>query len=197
VVTVTVRDGAAFERGRGLQSGRWGMAFGTGALADREEDRVPTLTLWADADAIGEDATARLREAWSALLARAMDAGGAQGVLLRSGWTPAMPEHTAYETACGIDGRATTTRAWVARWVRVPGNDRLWLGPALAARLGAEARARLAEIADVEARSEGLAIALREPAQAGALEEALAELLPSEQEAHAANAAWYAAARKE
>ncbi|MCZ7679238.1 MAG: hypothetical protein M5U28_10975 [Sandaracinaceae bacterium] len=113
-----------------------------------EEERAPALGLYADVSVIGEEKARGLREAWSAIAERAIaDGAAAQAVLLRSGWTPSIAtlQQTAYELVCGIDPPVTTLRAWVRRWVRVPGNDRLWLGRELASRVTGEVRAALRE----------------------------------------------------
>ena len=159
--------------------GAWGVSFGTGVLPSSEGDRVPTLHLYADALALGEDRARRLRDAWSAILERAVCAGGPQAVLYRSGSSSGGIHASPYETATGAPYGLATARTWLGRWLRTPGNDRLWLGPALAAHLDGEARSALASVAQIGERGGLLTVELRRRADVRALEEALACLLPT------------------
>lgn len=173
-------------REEGPRAAGWGVALGTGVLPMMEEERAPALGLWADASALDAEKVSALREAWSSIASHAIASGeAAQAVLLRGGWTPAVASlsRTAYELVCGINDQVTTLRAWVRRYVRVPGNDRLWLGRELAERVTDEARAKLEGIASIEKIGDGIRIELADRAGAGALEEALAEWLPSREDA--------------
>lgn len=185
-VGLEMREGPAFDPNEGPLAPAWGVAFGTTILPMHEEERAPALGLYADVSVIGEEKARGLREAWSAIAERAIaDGAAAQAVLLRSGWTPSIAtlQQTAYELVCGIDPPVTTLRAWVRRWVRVPGNDRLWLGRELASRVTGEVRAALAKIATVSTCGEGVRVELADRARERALEEALAPLLPSHEDA--------------
>lgn len=177
-VDLVVRDGPAFEES---SSDRWGVSFGI-PLVGAQEDALPVLRAWFDADAVGDEPTAHLRARWSAILDAAMGPALVQGALLRRGGDDNGAGATAYETATGTFSSRTTTRAWVTRWLRVPGNDRTWLGPSLASRLEASARAALAKIADVTEREGGLAITLRRRADFAELERALEVLLASHED---------------
>ncbi len=159
--------------------GFWGLSYGRWSVSGPADRAVPTLSCWAAA-VLGEDALRALRDGLSAIIDRAMPSC-LQGVLLRSSWIP-KSGHTAYEAACGTSGRAIE-RQWLTRFVRVPGNDRLWLGPALASRVDREA---VAAVADVVERDGGLVITLRERSQWLALEAALLDLLPGEADANPA-----------
>ena len=192
VVDLSAREGPDFDPEKGPLPAKWGVTFGTDILGRDASERVPTLSLWADTEALGVELSTHLEARWSDVIARAMERDGLQGVVLRGGWPAGgTVDYTAYETACGVGGMIATTRAWLTRWVRVPGNHRLWLGPALAARLDAEARAKLATIADLATNGASLSLTLRQRSDARAFEEALADILPAEADAHAATRAWY------
>jgi hypothetical protein len=188
LVELKVREGPAFDPELGPVPARWGLTFGASILGDREEERVSTLDVWAHVDGLGKSGLGALRQQWIEVVDHAMHHGGVQGVVLRSGWSPQMGS-TAYETAAGAPHGVQTARAWVTRWVRVPGNDRLWLSPALAAHVDPKA---LEAIADVDEREGVLAVALRDPASWRALEEALAKLLPTSEEGDAFRRKWHA-----
>jgi len=172
----------------------WGLTYGTHMIPDHDGDRAATLLLWVDTQAVGPEKTTILRARWAELVARAMAAGGLQGVVHRcDGAMGSTVDYTPYEMACGTSGAMATGRAWLLRWVRVPGNDTLWLGPALAAHLDHEARANLAAVAEVQALDSGvLRVALRSPNDRAAWEQALAPVLATEADARDAMQAWYA-----
>lgn len=200
-VTFTASDEAPTPDPRGFErrEPRWGMAYGTSLLPDREQERAPTLQLWVDARALGAEKTAALRARWAELVADAMAQGGLQGVLFRcDGAMTSWIEHSPYEVACSTSGPIATTRAWLTRWVRVPGNDTLWMGDELAARVGDDARERLRAVAEVTvAAGGGLRVTLREPGAWAALELALADVLATAADAQEASRAWYAPLRAE
>jgi hypothetical protein len=178
---------ATFDEEHGPIAASWGVAFGTGVIAMQDDERAPVLALFADTSSLESSTVHGLSEAWSKLVdeVAARDAL-LQATLFRSGWAPGMAGigETPYESACDIDIFVVTLRQWSARWVRVPGNDRLWLGASLAAQLDAGARERLASIADVRDLGAGWRIALHAPSSAAALEEAIAALLPSAEDSH-------------
>lgn len=156
----------------------WGFAFGTGVLANHEEQRVITLM-------VSSSELAR-EPSWKARIDAAVQAGHLlQASLFRSDDQVSLPGHTAYEAACRLSQTITTLRTWCSRWVRVPGNVALWLGPELGVRAN-DARAAIEEVADVCTLGEGLRIELRDEAAMDRFEHALAELLPSAEDARAA-----------
>ncbi|HJL15888.1 MAG TPA: hypothetical protein RMH99_09540 [Sandaracinaceae bacterium LLY-WYZ-13_1] len=156
-------------------------------LAQHEERRVPCLRVTADLDAVDrwrariDAAAARCQ-----ILQAALYLGGPAGESL---------DVTAYESACGASHGVTTLRDWCERWIRVPGDRGLWLGPTLAARLDDDARAALEPIAEATPVGDGLRIALKDPAHMDAFERALGSLLPSAEDGREASMALHAASR--
>lgn len=189
-VEVTVHDGPAFDPETGPRPGVFGLAFGTTVLPDREEARVPTLSLWLDTEATSvprahrEKVVDELRAGLVALVDRAMAQKGVQASLFRVG-APTPMGSTAYETACRQPHAVGTQRAFVTRYLRVPGDDTTWLGPSLVGHLGADGREALARLGDVTPCGDGLRVTLRDRARFAELEQALAPLLPTFEEAHA------------
>ncbi|AKF08998.1 hypothetical protein [Sandaracinus amylolyticus] len=179
-LTVVATERPMDEVARRGGAGDLGIAVGTSILRDREEERVPTIAAWVDA-AIAP----AVRERWSARIDDAMRARGVQASMSWSG-APIGIEHTPYENACGIAHGVGTLRTWITRWVRVPGNDRLWLSRALAARVD---RGALADVADVHELGDTIRIELRDPADLPRLERAIEDLLPTPEESQRAAAA--------
>jgi hypothetical protein len=175
--------------------GTWGASFGTNILGSGPADQVPTLVLWASADALGEDAATSLEARWSERIDEVMRRGGVQGVVHRWSAPTASVDHLAYESACQTGGLHVTWRPWLERWIRVPGNRRLWLGPALAARLTTAMREALAPIATITPCGEGVAIALGSRRDERAMERALADLLATSADAQSASREWVMAQR--
>ncbi len=189
-VDVTVYDGPAFDPETGPRPAVFGLTFGTTVLPDREEARVPTLSLWFDTEAASvprahrEKVVEELRAGLVALVDRAMAQKGVQASLFRVG-APSSMGATAYETACRQPHAVGTQRAFVTRYLRVPGNVATWLGPSLVGHLGEGARDGLARVGEIAPCGGGLRVTLREPARYPELEAALAPLLPTHDEAHA------------
>lgn len=168
-----------------LSAPGWSLTFGTGALAHREERRVPCLHV----------TTTRLdrRTPFRDRIDEAVSSGLVlQAALYRSGAEQGGPDVTAYEVACGAPYGATTARAWCERWVRVPGDLGLWLGPTLLERLDDPSRGALAEIAALDPIGEHVRVRLRDRADLDALERALAAVLPSAEDAREAVTALHA-----
>jgi hypothetical protein len=88
-------------------------------------------------------------------------------------------DHSPYEDACGIRGKFTLQRRWCTRFLRGIGTDGIWLGPELLARVDRRAVDALCE---TEPFGEALRLVAREGVTLGALEEALAPVLASEQD---------------
>lgn len=163
----------------------WGFAFGTGVLAHHEERRVVALRV--------SSASLERADAWRARIDEAAARGQLlQAALYLSGPAGESLDVTAYETACGAAHGVTTLREWAERWIRVPGDRGLWLGPSLAEHLDAHARARLEEIATVEAVGECLRVVLLERERLDDLERALSELLPTTEDGREVMSALYA-----
>jgi len=122
----------------------WSIAVGLGLIPVGVEQRVPTLHVTANI----ADASDSQRADISAILEQALDRaivmGALSGAIRRMG-TPGGRgvDHSDYETACGIQGSFTTSRAWCSRWLRMPG-ELTWLGPSLVAHLDRDAGARAA-----------------------------------------------------
>lgn len=107
--------------------------------------------------------------------------GGLQAVLWRTGQRVSDPAATLYERVVGLDAcDGLMERGWLGRWIRVPGNDTLWLGGALASSLAPEALGELSAIASVEPCGAGVRAELRAPSEVRRMESALEALLPSE-----------------
>lgn len=185
LVDVTVREGPAFDPETGPNLGLWGVSFGASVLGDRDDARVGALTVWIDAEAAGEARTCEVRAMLVGLLDEIMRADGVQASLFRCGAT-APAYSSAYEDACSAPHDVRTGRSYVRRWLRVPGNDTLWLGPSLLSHLPAAARSALEAIATVEPCGPASRIGLSDAKHAQLLEEAVAALLPTAQEARAA-----------
>ncbi|NOU30678.1 MAG: hypothetical protein HOO96_22490 [Polyangiaceae bacterium] len=185
LVDVTVREGPAFDPETGPNLGLWGLSFGASVLGDRDDARVGALTVWLDADAAGEARTSEVRTMLLGLLDEIMRGDGVQASLFRCGAT-APAYSSAYEDACGAPHDVRTGRSYVRRWLRVPGNDTLWLGPSLLAHLPAAATSALEAIATVAPCGSATRIGLSDAKHVPLLEEALAPLLPTVEEARAA-----------
>ncbi len=185
LVDVTVREGAAFDAETGPNLGLWGLSFGASVLGDRDHARVGALTVWLNAEAAGEARTREVRAMLLALLDDVMRGEGVQASVFRCGAT-APAYSSAYEDACGAPHDVRTGRNYVRRWLRVPGNDVLWLGPSLLSNLPAAATSALEAIATVEPCGPAMRIGLSDARHAPALEQAVAALLPTALEASAA-----------
>jgi len=189
-VDVTVYDGPAFDPETGPRPAVFGLTFGTTVLPDREEARVPTLSLWFDTEAASvprahrEKVVEELRAGLVAIVDRAMAQKGVQASLFRVG-APTSMGATAYETACRQPHAVGTQRAFVTRYLRVPGDDTTWLGRSLVGHLGEGAREGLARLGDVLPWGGGLRVTLRAREELPKLEEVLAPILPTFEEAHA------------
>jgi hypothetical protein len=104
---------------------------------------APELGLWIDLAGVDAARVAQLLDAARAIVDTAMrDGDGLQAFVARWAYAPnfAGSGANAYEQASGlrIDHRQT---AWCTRWLRGVSTDGTWLGPALRARLGADAPA--------------------------------------------------------
>lgn len=171
----------------------WFFGVGSSVLGDRAEERLSAVAASCDTERLGEPRARALRDVWCALLDGAFARGGVQAVVYRADqqlYSPATC--TAYERATGAAEGMSTVRTWAQRWLRLPGNDRLWVGPTLAAHLGEPERTALAELGTLQPCGEGWAFALRERALVPAFERALASLLPTAEQSHAAMLQWYA-----
>lgn len=175
----------------------WSLGVGSSVLGDRAEERLTAVAVSCHAEHLGEPQALALRDAWCALVDGAFARRGVQAVVYRADERIYSPSScTAYERATGAAEQMSTVRSWAQRWLRLPGNDRLWLGPTLAAHLGPSERAALEEIGTLRPCAEGWAFALRERALVPALERALASLLPTAEQAHAAMREWFAVPRE-
>lgn len=189
-IDVRVRESPAFDPEKGPSPEVFGLTFGTTTLPNHEETRVPTLSLYFDTEAASvprahrEKVVEALREGLVAILDRAMAVKGAQASLFRVG-APTSLGATPYEQACRMPHAAGTLRAYATRYLRVPGNDTTWLGPALLAHLGEREREALARLGDVTPCGAGLRITLGDRTRFAELEQALASLLPTFEDAHA------------
>ncbi|MGE0786370.1 MAG: hypothetical protein AB7S26_11935 [Sandaracinaceae bacterium] len=160
----------------------WSLTFGTGVLPRAEEARVVCLR--------ASSADLSLREAWRARIDALFDAGQLiQAALFHRDPTGESPDVTAYEQACGAAHGVTTLRAWCERWVRVPGDAGLWMSHAIANHLDDETRAALRAIAEVDERSRGVRISLRDRDDMDALEAALSAVLPTDADGREASLA--------
>lgn len=160
-----------------LRAGALVLAAGEGLL--QREGRAPTLMASLDGP---PDELPQRRERLTTLI----DALARRGVVLqatlhRTGWTPSsFVDHTPYETACGISHGVSVRRSWCERWLRVPGDDRLWLSPSLVAHVD---RAALEALGELDAVGPTSRFTARDRAQVAALEAALAPILPSAEDA--------------
>lgn len=184
LVDVTVREGPAFDPESGPNLGLWGLSFGASVLGNHDDARVGALTVWLDADAAGEGRTTEVRSMLLGLLDEIMRGEGVQAVLFRCGAT-APAYSSAYEDACGVHHDVRTVRSYARRWLRVPGNDTVWLGPSLLANLPDASAAALEAIATVAPCGPAKRIGLTDAKHASALEHALAGLLPTAEEGRA------------
>jgi hypothetical protein len=158
------------------------MAFGTSLGAPEDEGHHPLTVLAASADVagLGTGDRASLRAALVALVDEAMTGlDGVQATLAR--WREPVHgvDRTSYEGAARIGGYATLRARWATRWLRAAGNDAIWLGPALLARLGEQGRAAAEGVACPRAVGPALCLELPAPDRVAALEAALSALLPS------------------
>jgi hypothetical protein len=189
-IDVRVRASPAFDPETGPSPEVYGVTFGTTVLPNHEGARVPTLSLYLDTEAASVSLEHRakvvegLRAGLMAILDRAMAGKGVQASLFRVG-APTSMGATAYEQACRMPHDVGTKRAFVTRYLRVPGSDTTWLGPSLAAHLGPTERQALASLGDLTPSGDGLRITLADRARFGELEQALTSLLPTFEEAHA------------
>jgi len=163
----------------------WSLSFGTGVLAMHEDRRVVALRV--------SSASLERADAWRARI----DEAAARGQLLQAAMYLSGPaseslDVTAYEQACGAAHGVTTLREWAERWVRVPGDRGLWLGPTLAARLDEDARAALRDVAIVEPVGGCLRVVLGDREHLDDLERALAALLPRSEDGNEVMRALYA-----
>jgi hypothetical protein len=91
-------------------------------------------------------------------------------------WNAIYLDSTPYEVACSLGGQCTTALFWCKKYLRGV-TERVWLGPALLARLSG---ADLKTVAVVTQVGDGVRVELREDATLDRLEEVLAPLLPNE-----------------
>jgi hypothetical protein len=166
--------------------------FGSGFLwSARPEPGIPPraacghVALWLDLEDLDDGRQASAAAVLEGVVDDLVrDARGLQAFVARWAWAPMMTAGaTPYEQACGIDGQVTTTRTWGSRFLRAV-TERLWLGPALLARIGGPAA--LAPVADVRPVGDAVALALRPPATLADLERVLAPLLPGRSDWEAA-----------
>ncbi|NUO51798.1 MAG: hypothetical protein HOV80_23345 [Polyangiaceae bacterium] len=88
---------------------------------------------------------------------------------------------TPYEKAVGIEGKDVTRGTWAARYLRAVGDEAVWLGPPLVARLSDPSKMALAAAAAgcEELPSGALSIAVGGHERRPAVERALEASLPS------------------
>jgi hypothetical protein len=161
------------------------LAFGTGVLANDEDQRVVALRV----------STTDLERVptWRARIDAAAERSELlQAALYLTGPVGESLDVTAYEQACGAAHGVTTLRDWAERWVRVPGDQGLWLGPSLLAHLDDAAHEALSEVASVASVGECLRVVLSERQRLDDLEHALAAFLPSRDDGRKAMTALYA-----
>jgi hypothetical protein len=115
----------------------------------------------------------------------AIERGAARGLILQAtlaswGDAPSLAM-TPYEKAVGIEGKDVTRESWVTRYLRVVGDDTVWLGPPIAARLPEDAKAGLQSAAARcgELPRGGLSVTVGGRARRSSVEQALRALLPS------------------
>ena len=168
--------------------GNDGFSFGRSlyhALRPSTSDPdLPTLAFWLSAKERAVHELAHARELAVAIVDDAFVRGkGTQAIVARAGrMFSSTLDLTAYETACGIGGQCTLRKSWQTRWVRTIAPGTLWVGPALAGRVevGAAAWSPIGEghravVEDV-----------------GAIEQALADVLPDRDAWSVAACAMYA-----
>lgn len=166
-----------------------GFVFGRPILPPpslHDDAELTALILWVRLDGLD----AATRESLTSLLTEIADEaiaeqGGVQAFLTRWGQEGGSPDATPYEQACGLHGPMLLLRSWCTRWLRAVGNSRIWLGSSLCSHLGEASRARLERVAIVRRVGTGLRVELRDdgPDTTRSVEEALAELLPSREDA--------------
>lgn len=161
-----------------------GFSFGTSILPSgtKSDPELPTLGLWLD---VSEKRDAEIDRARATLHAIADDAmkneRGAQAIVARWGWAPSQSlDTTAYELATDIQGQVTLRRSWATRYLRGVATGTLWLGKDIAERV--TDRSALAKIAVVESLGDVLKITVRRDEELDAVEQALAPLLPTQEE---------------
>jgi hypothetical protein len=122
------------------------------------------------------------------------DYDGIQGFVTRWGAAGGSLDSTQYEQAAGIHG-PTMLRSWSTRWLRGVSNHARWLGPELRSRLARDEFEALSSVAQVEAAGSFLRVTLRtgENEEVSRVEEALAALLPTREDAWSAQKAAYQA----
>lgn len=120
------------------------------------------------------------RDALHAAIARGIERGLILQASLGSwGEAPSIVS-TPYEKAVGIDGKHATRKSWVTRYLRVVGDDTVWIGAPLAAHLSKAARAAVEQRATCETLTSGaLVITVGGRDKRRAVEEALEALLPT------------------
>jgi hypothetical protein len=145
------------------------------------EEPAPHLGLWFDTEGLDESDLAASTQWLAGLVDSVMvGASGLQALVGRWDWGRSTTfETTPYEGACGVGGSCTTARFWCGRFLRGV-TERLWLGPELVARLGGTDG--LAPIASVTPVGAGVRVTLKEGATLDELEQALAPLLPGQQD---------------
>jgi hypothetical protein len=157
--------------------GGHGMAFHVALVPIAEEDRAPHLGLWMDVRGASAEAARGAAVRLGDLVDEAMAAGaGIQAILGRWAWQPAFgADCTPYEQACGVHGQCTTLREWCTRYLHGV-TDRVWLGPALLARVD---RGALSQVATLEDAGAGARVELQEGRALADLERALEPILPT------------------
>jgi len=153
--------------------------------------RIPEPCAWFGAPVLGDDPSALTavvsvpsggaREGLHAAIER----GVARGLILQAtlvswGRAPSLAT-TPYEKAVGIEGKDATRRSWVTRYLRVVGDDTVWIGGPMMTHLPEPARAALDRGAlACEARGSGaLVVTVGGRDRRTGVEAALEALLPS------------------
>jgi len=147
----------------------------------RNQHPATHLGLWVDLSSRSQALGDELSPLLVSLLDRLCEAGAAQAMMGRWRWSPAGgTELTPYERACGINGQCATTRGWSRRFLRGL-TPTLWLGPELLERVAPSPHAERTPC------GRGARLELAEGSTLADLEQALAPILPSEEDWRAAN----------
>ncbi|MCB9617224.1 MAG: hypothetical protein H6722_32740 [Sandaracinus sp.] len=187
-VSVRVTEGAADPTTAHLAPG-WIVEAGLSILPDRPGPRVSTVSVSVERASRSEEIRRAIRGRLDQTLAEARALGALQGAITTMGRPFANAlEQCDYELVCQVHGPAPTTRAWCARWLRMPG-EITWLGPSLVARLD---RSALEAVGTIEEHDGGWLVRTSRDV-IDAFEEALAPVLPSHLEAREASQAFYRA----
>jgi len=170
-----------------------GVIFGGSIVrkvsADPSDAELPTLALWRNVEGQSEEAINAARDLLRQLCDEVVrEAEGVQAVMGRWDWRPSMLDWTPYEVACGLQGSFILQRSWLTRFLRVVTDDWIWIGPELLTRVDCE---KLAQVAEIETLARGVRVRLHPEDSLGALEAALAPILPAASDGHIATQRFY------